>query len=173
MLSPTDAIKSCLSRFWKFSGRTGRAEFWWFFLTALIVFVVLILIDSALFEVDPVSRTRTCLFAPLFGLASLLPMLTAGWRRMHDAGKPGWFLLLPLPVIIAILAFMMNILMGFPSLHAPSAFPETSTGPHFVQWLMSITVAGAVLLVLALLLLWWLTRPSGTSANKYGPPPAS
>ena len=35
-----------------------------------------------------------------------------------------------------------------------------------------LAVLGALQLAVALLFLWWLTRPSQPESNQYGPPPA-
>ena len=63
-------------RGWKdYSGRSTRSDFWWFYLAYLIA--------------GPVSAgILTFIFFPLF--------IAVGIRRMHDVGKSGWFLLVPL-----------------------------------------------------------------------------
>ena len=63
-------------RGWKdYSGRSTRSDFWWFYLAYLIA--------------GPVSAgIFTFVFLPLF--------IAVGIRRMHDVGKSGWFLLVPL-----------------------------------------------------------------------------
>ena len=47
-MSFPQAIKSGLSKYATFAGRAGRAEYWWFALFYLLVYVVAIVIDNAL-----------------------------------------------------------------------------------------------------------------------------
>lgn len=162
------ATKTCLTGYFTFSGRASRSEFWWFFLFAVIVFGGLLALDGAIFEVDLASRTRKCLFAPLFGLAIVLPMLTAGWRRMHDVGKPGWYLLLPVFVSFATLAFILMVFMEIVTFHDADA--DRKLGSAYFVGYFGVILTGLVQLVIALFLLWRLTRPSDVGANKYGPP---
>ncbi len=59
----------------KFSGRASRAQYWWFYLASVII------------------GSITCGFGYW---AVLVPMIAAGFRRVQDAGKPGWFCLIPI-----------------------------------------------------------------------------
>lgn len=53
------------------------------------------------------------------------------------------------------------------------ADPESLRGPAAVLGLTGIVVIAVVQLVLTVLMLWWLTRPSDPDANAYGSPSAS
>jgi uncharacterized membrane protein YhaH (DUF805 family) len=57
------------------SGRASRSEYWWF-----------------VFPGD--------LLQSLFGIATFIPGIALGIRRMHDIGKSGWWLLVGLIPII-------------------------------------------------------------------------
>lgn len=170
-MSFTDSIKTCLSKYVTFSGRARRPEYWWFILFYLIVSVVLGTVDRALFGVDPVTQTSNGFLAPLFGLAMLLPVLAAGWRRMHDSGKPGWYLLLPILASFATFFFAIAGVMGFAGMENAGADPDALMGPAVFLGLTGMIVAGVVQLVLTILLLWWLTRPTDPETNKFGPVP--
>jgi uncharacterized membrane protein YhaH (DUF805 family) len=75
------AVITCLrDKYVDFSGRAGKAEFWWFFLAQVIIMVI------ASFLGDILSS--------LVSLALLLPGLGVGTRRLHDIGKSGWLQLL-------------------------------------------------------------------------------
>ena len=41
--------------------------------------------------------------APLYSLVAFLPGLAVGVRRMHDVGKSGWFILVPIYNLILAL----------------------------------------------------------------------
>ena len=74
------AIKNCLNNYATFTGRAGRAEFWWFFLFNLLASMAASVVWNRL--------------GNLVSLALLLPSLAVGARRLHDIGKSGWFQLL-------------------------------------------------------------------------------
>ena len=76
-----------------FSGRARRAEYWWFtFLNGLISVPLQILANqvSGLFFVLYIA----------FSLASLVPSIAVGIRRMHDTNHSGWWILLPIVNLI-------------------------------------------------------------------------
>lgn len=75
-----EAVKSCLLYYANFEGTAGRAEYWWFFLFALLVTAVGTVINQTLGEVVL--------------LAVLLPLLAVGCRRLRDSGQSGWWQLL-------------------------------------------------------------------------------
>lgn len=88
------SIRVCLSKYAEFSGRATRAEFWWF-----ILFITLV--AAALMYLSEV-------FANIFLIAMLLPLLAAGARRLTDSGKSPWwqlFLLAPVGGLV-ILGFL-------------------------------------------------------------------
>lgn len=76
----TEAISTCFRKYGDFSGRAARSEYWWWEL-----FLVLCTLAAALFG-EKVSA--------LFSLATLLPSLAVGARRLHDIDKSGWWQLL-------------------------------------------------------------------------------
>ncbi|PWK02289.1 uncharacterized membrane protein YhaH (DUF805 family) [Flavobacterium araucananum] len=76
-----------------FDGRARRKEYWLFFLTNIIISFVL---GFVLGLISP----GVALFGNLYSLAVLIPGIAVGVRRMHDVGKSGWFLLIPIYNII-------------------------------------------------------------------------
>lgn len=93
------AILVCLTKYAQFHGRASRAEFWWFALFIILVTAALTYLHENL--------------GSIFGIATLLPFLAAGARRLHDSGRSGWwqlFLLVPVAGII-----LVGILWALPS----------------------------------------------------------
>jgi uncharacterized membrane protein YhaH (DUF805 family) len=89
-----------LRQYADFSGRARRKEYWMFTLFYLIIYIVLIGIDSLI--------NVTGVLSILFALGMLVPSLSVTVRRLHDIGKSGWFfLLLLIPIVgpIAMLVF--------------------------------------------------------------------
>jgi uncharacterized membrane protein YhaH (DUF805 family) len=165
----TQAVKTCLRKYVTFSGRASRSEYWWFFLFLILGSFVMSLVDSALFGFEPSEAHPDAQgpLAGLFGLATLLPALAAGWRRMHDSGRSGLYLLYPLIAIIGVGSFAaMTGAMGgmLPGPDVPAADP----GGFF----MALMILAMIVLALSpLFVLWWLTRPSTPGPNPYGPNP--
>ena len=91
------AVANVLSNFAEFRGRASLAEFWWWALFCLIVMSVLTLADGAIsapamgFEMFSLQAGR-----PLSLVGALLlsvPTLAVSCRRLHDAGRAGFWAL--------------------------------------------------------------------------------
>ena len=87
-----DAIKLCFQKYVDFSGRAKRPEFWWFVLFCIVVSLLLEVVGSYI--------------SWAFSLATLVPSLAVGARRLHDTNKSGW---LQLIWIIPILGWIYMI----------------------------------------------------------------
>lgn len=81
-----NAIKVCMSKYATFSGRASRSEFWFFYLFYIIMYVVGSIVASA-------AGSSVILY--LFIVPFWLPTFAAGIRRIHDTGRSGWFILVP------------------------------------------------------------------------------
>ena len=88
-----DAVREAFRRYFDFSGRSNRGEFWWFYLASLLISFVLGLIDVALF--GEVGQTYGVL-VNIWGLIAFIPSIALGARRLHDIGRTGWWQLLML-----------------------------------------------------------------------------
>ncbi|WP_394775203.1 DUF805 domain-containing protein [Flavobacterium sp.] len=76
-----------------FDGRARRKEFWMFSLASVII-------SFALGFVLGLISPTLGLAANVYGLAVLVPSIAVGVRRMHDVGKSGWFLIIPIYSLI-------------------------------------------------------------------------
>ena len=144
------AVKTCLTqKYATFSGRASRSEYWWFFLAAVIgAFVAALL--------GPLSM--------IYGLAMICPMLAAGYRRLQDTGRPGWWIVIPAT---------LNLIA---SLLAPDMPDEAAMASGDLPGMGAIALSGILSLiglVVALVFIWFLTRPSDPGPNQYGPPPTA
>ena len=74
-----------LKKYIVFTGRTSRAEYWYFFLCNIIIAVVLGIIDGG-----------EGVLVNLYQLIIIIPSIAVSIRRMHDVGKSGWFILIPI-----------------------------------------------------------------------------
>jgi len=167
------AVKTCFSQYVTFSGRARRPEYWWFVLFIVLGSVAANLIDGFLFGVGTLEEPATQAVSPIFSLATFLPLLAVGWRRMHDTGRPGWYLLIPLLVSCAmLLAFALGV-VGFSQLEMAGTGEETLRTAGGGIGIAGVAVLGIAQLVLTLLIIWWLTRPTQAGANQYGDEPSS
>jgi len=77
-----------------FTGRARRSEYWYFALFSTIVSVALSFTELAL---------KTPYLSTFYSFAVMLPSIAVGIRRMHDVGKSGWFILIPIyDLILAV-----------------------------------------------------------------------
>jgi uncharacterized membrane protein YhaH (DUF805 family) len=94
-------------RYFDFSGRSRRKEYWMFFLFCVIVYTICnILIMTGMPSIDPATGQMTggggalskigfALYT-VFGLGTIIPSIAVAVRRVHDSDKSGWFVLVPI-----------------------------------------------------------------------------
>ena len=80
-----------------FSGRASRVEYWWFVLFIVLADIIATAVDTVVLGTD-LEDTRP--LAAIWGLATLIPSLAIGVRRLHDINKSGWWLLLWFVLVI-------------------------------------------------------------------------
>jgi len=154
------ALRTCLRKFLRFGGRASRAEYWFFVLALVIASWVAGALDYMLFD----GRHPLGVF---LAVVTILPMTSAGWRRLHDVNRRGWWLLLP---GIALLIF----LLGAVAIRGLTAQPmaEIPTVSTSEGWFYTIMLGfPAVALVSATWLVVLLARKGDPHDNRFGPPP--
>ena len=163
-----EAVRTCLSKYVTFSGRARRPEYWWFWLACMLAGLLGSALDAALFGSVETTVTESVTESPdgeimrrvtaasevngpvsgLVGLATFLPLLAAGWRRMHDVGRSGWWSLLAGGTTLVSVPLGMAI--GGTSGAAVAVVPPV---------VATITV------------FVWLLSPSEPGENRFGPEP--
>jgi uncharacterized membrane protein YhaH (DUF805 family) len=89
------AVESVLmKRYADFAGRSIRSEYWYWVLFSLIASIILSIIDSIVFD-----RSSNGPFEIIFSLATLIPSIAVGIRRLHDINKSGWWVLISLTIV--------------------------------------------------------------------------
>ena len=119
------AIKTCFNRYATFTGRATRSEYWWWILFCFLS-IIAICIIAALIGVATAGRRGVGLFGfffllpfIIFCIVILVPSWAVLFRRLHDAGHPGyWILLYLVPYVISLFAALvgsqiMSMLFGF------------------------------------------------------------
>lgn len=105
-----------LKRYFDFSGRSRRKEYWSWVLFVVIALFVMMFLDSALglggtasSYADGSSAGFSMtggVLTMIFWLATIIPSIAVAVRRAHDQDKSGWFILIP------IYGFIMMFIEG-------------------------------------------------------------
>ena len=183
------AVQSCFRNYFRFSGRAPRSEYWKFVMFVLLFNIAAVIINSMLFGPDLVEEAVTTIgsdgtqttevhrtlhysggwIGTLFTLACLVPLLAVGWRRLHDSGVGGWWLLMPLVLLAGSILLSLIAILGPSDLWA--ALKDTGN--------VRVNISGGlafgmltVAIVPNILLLLRLSRRSDPHPNRYGPPPS-
>ena len=100
---------NALKKYATFSGRARRKEYWMFYLFCFLFFLGIVFIEFGIKLLDlgfstiiPIGNGGQGVLNAAFSIAMILPNIAVGVRRMHDVGKSGWFLLIPIYSIILL-----------------------------------------------------------------------
>lgn len=163
-----DSTRTCLRKYWVFSGRAGRPEFWWFSGVVLSLLMAAAMID--LFAFDALMPGGSAPLSAVLFIATVVPMLSAGWRRMHDTGREGIQLLWPLLVYLGFVAALWVVATLFVVLDQHVYDPRVYEAAKILAAI--VFPLGALMgLFAGVLILFWLARPGEPRHNVYGPPP--
>ena len=119
------AVKRFFSKYATFSGRAGRAEYWW---VALFLFIVSFVLETILVATGGLQMNGQApstgmsggavfftVVLAVWALAVLIPHLALIVRRLHDSNKAGWYILLGLiPLVGGIILLVYMLLPGTP-----------------------------------------------------------
>lgn len=141
------AILSCFKKYAVFKGRSSRSEFWFFFLFYFVI--------STIFPLIPFLGV----IGGILSLVCLCPYLAVCVRRLHDTGKSGKWIFLPL---IGLVFFIPAII---------SAVSAGDIEDIFSSSLVWIIIGGLFSLVTEIILIVFYAKPSQAGENKYGPEP--
>ncbi|HVZ29889.1 MAG TPA: DUF805 domain-containing protein [Asticcacaulis sp.] len=166
-----------LLKYADFGGRARRTEFWlWVLFQKLLSYAALAVMGfiSPQPFFDPAHqqnpeiylRQSAIYYAPLLviGLLLFIPSLAVQVRRLHDSNRSGWWVILPL----AILLLGGTVAAAwFTSQFHGKALPETIVPQIFI--VMAIVYVPALLAVLLLFIFNLLDGTAGR--NRFGPDP--
>ena len=98
----SESVKTCLfKKFFDFSGRASRSEYWWFFLFFYAFIFVSFYVAGKISE--DLLKVLGYIYIVLF-----IPFIAVGARRLHDMGTTGWWqLFIGVPFINIVLFLSM------------------------------------------------------------------
>ncbi len=169
MLEPVQAVKICLKKFFDFTGRARRSEYWWFVLFVMIVSMVFNFIGAVFPMVN--------ILGLIVGLLLSIAQLAALTRRLHDTGRSGWW-------VLVYGLFMLVTYGALVAILAPVAGELMAEGDHMAlaelmaNAFMDSPIAAAVMICgalatafMAIITLIFAVKDSQWTENKYGPSP--
>lgn len=116
-MSLGEALTSVFKNYANFTGRARRSEYWWFmffygaidliFNLASLGFIAKIM-SGEMLNNDPTYLTFL-MMSVIVGLGFFLPYLSVTVRRLHDIGKSGWNILLPIIPLVGIFLIILLI----------------------------------------------------------------
>lgn len=172
MMDPVTAVKTCFKKYFDFSGRARRSEFWWFMLFGFVISTALSFVGMLVPVIGYVSLA--------FTLALLIPSLSALCRRLHDTNRGSWWVALMALLLagyygsaFALLGsnFMamksatdVEDIMGMAKEMADSVQASPTLATVMVACSMGALLLGLVLLIFTIIDSKW-------GENKFGPSP--
>ena len=96
-----ESIQTCYKKFFDFSGRASKSEYWWFQLYGIIIYGLLFIFKGDL-----------ALLFSILTIANTIPLWTAAVRRLHDTDKSGWMVLISVIPLIGLYIIVLLIADG-------------------------------------------------------------
>jgi len=159
------AVKTCFRKYFKFSGRARRSEFWYWVLFIFIAGIVLGIMDNVIFGADLAGDDFQPISA-IFTLVTFIPGLAVSWRRLHDINRSGWWIG---GGYLAIALYTLVILGSALSIGGTADAGGLELAPLLIAVLSIIFGLGIVIWAIAVLVFFCTDTKAGM--NRYGEDP--
>lgn len=158
-----EAIKICFQKFFDFTGRARRSEYWWFVLFQVLVSIPCAFLDGILEAAVGFSFVNSVASLVLF-----FPSMTVSFRRLHDIGRSGWWIGVSIIlVLIGLLALVASV-----SFSGVDWTDDTAVGSALFSAklpLVWLPIIASIILCIIVFIFSLLDSEKGE--NKYGPSP--
>jgi uncharacterized membrane protein YhaH (DUF805 family) len=177
-MSPIGWALRPLKRYAEFSGRSSRAEFWWFVLGMIVIFVLMWFVMFGALAGLGTSNSQPGagmlamfgfggLLMAVFGLLLIIPSIAVQVRRLHDTDRSGWWLGGYYILYAVYLAMMLGSLSTIMGAQMRGETPvQPSSGMFGASMLLSLLL---FIYFIALLVFYCLPGTKGT--NRFGDDP--
>jgi uncharacterized membrane protein YhaH (DUF805 family) len=179
-LNPIGWALRPLKRYAEFSGRSSRAELWWFVLGVFAFWIAAMILGFAAVAGIGASGTQpsagllgafgiTWLILMVAFLALLIPWLAVQVRRLHDIDRSGWWLggFYLLYVVYAV--SMGSVMFGMlASMKAGNTSPDPAA---FGAGFGVVGLIGLLQFVYMIVLIVFYCLPGTAGPNRFGPDP--
>ena len=109
-----------LKKYFVFTGRARRKEYWMF-----VLFNIIIALALSILSLIPGIGKLFSVLSIIYSLAVLIPGLAVSVRRLHDTNRTGWLLLLGLiPLVGFIILIVFTVEEGKPGDNQYGANPK-------------------------------------------------
>jgi len=108
-----------MRKYFTFSGRSPRREFWMFVLINFIGAFILFFVDGLLFGYSTdlssgsggfsAAASVNGVFGTIWALENFIPGIAVTVRRLHDIGKSGWWILIAIIPIVNFIGMFVLI----------------------------------------------------------------
>jgi uncharacterized membrane protein YhaH (DUF805 family) len=106
-----------LKKYFDFSGRARRKEYWYFVLVNILIFIVLAIADeiASMPKLEVTPSLSVGIISATYLLVMLCPWLAVTTRRLHDTNRSGWWHMVSLiPVLGILVIFVFTLEDSYP-----------------------------------------------------------
>jgi len=108
-----NSYMDAMRRYFEFSGRTSRVDFWLYILVYFIIYAIAAAIDAFAFGTQ--FGQNIGILTGIVGLVHLIPGIAVTVRRLHDTDRSGWWILIVfVPLIGWIWLLVLECFAGTP-----------------------------------------------------------
>lgn len=121
-------------RYFEFSGRSTRMQYWMYYLVQLLLCAGAIYVDVMVFDGFANPRRPQMPLTLFVAFVHAIPNITVQVRRLHDIGRSGaWLLLYFVPIIGPLVLLFWSFVGSEPGRNAYDNVEPSSYEPRYAQ----------------------------------------
>lgn len=157
------AIKTVVSKYADFKGVASRSEYWWWWFFTVIAAVAFGSTSGSVQE----PNTAVTGIASAFSLGTFIPTFAVTWRRYHDVGLSGKWLVLT--YILPVVLLVVGVVIAFPVVVQELEMYGTVTADALPRLITAalVPILGGLAIWIFNLVITLRGSKSATEGNKY------